>query len=112
MSIATKNIIFFILAISITSDINLPLSPLCLFLAYAVCCEEIKSGKTFFSFCERASDIFLDLHLTKKWVSYLWISFYESLMSVFFSINLMIACLSDMLKWPFSLFFNTQSTKT
>ena len=48
--------IFFILAISIT-DINLPLSPICQFLTYAVCCEDIKSGKTFFSFSERAFDI-------------------------------------------------------
>ena len=48
MSTANKNLpIFFILAISIT-DIHLPLS------ACAIFCEEIKSGKTFFSFCERA----------------------------------------------------------
>ena len=51
--------ILFILAVSITSDANLPLSPICLFLTYAVCCEEIKSGKTLFSFSfyERAFDI-------------------------------------------------------
>ena len=48
---------FYILAISITSDINLPLSPICLFLTYAVCCIDIKSGKTFFSFSERVFDI-------------------------------------------------------
>ena len=47
----------FILAISITSNINLPLSPVCLFLTYTVCCEDIKSGKTFFSFSERVFDI-------------------------------------------------------
>ena len=58
ISIATKKPSnFFILAISITSDINLPLSPICLFLTYAVCCEDIKSGKTFFSFSEGAFDI-------------------------------------------------------
>ena len=94
MSIATKN--------KITSDINLLLSPICFFLAYAVCCEEIKSGNFFLVSVKELLIFFLDLYLTKKWVSYLWVSFYESLMSVFFSINLMIACLSDMLKWPFS----------
>ena len=52
MSTANKNLpIFFILAISITLDIHLPLS------ACAIFCEEIKSGKTFFSFCEKAIDI-------------------------------------------------------
>ena len=45
---------FYILAISITSDINLPLSPICLFVTYVVCCEVCcKSGKTFSSFSER-----------------------------------------------------------
>ena len=44
---------FYILAISITSDINLPLSPICLFVTYVVFCEVIKSGKTFSSFSER-----------------------------------------------------------
>ena len=39
------------------SDINLPLSPICLFLTYAVCCEDIKFSRTFFSFSERAFDI-------------------------------------------------------
>ena len=47
---------FFILGISIT-DINLPLSPICLFLTNAVCGEESKSGRTSFSFTERTFDI-------------------------------------------------------
>ena len=70
MSFVTKKSCnFFILAISITSDINLPLSPICLLLKNVVCCEEIKSGRTFFNFSEKAFDIILDLHLRKKWVS-------------------------------------------
>ena len=38
---------FFTLVISVTADINLPLSPICLFLTFAICCEEIKSGRIF-----------------------------------------------------------------
>ena len=46
MPIATKKTsTFFTLAISITLDNNLPLSPICLFLTYTICCEEIESGK-------------------------------------------------------------------
>ena len=67
--ITSKHSNSFILAIFITSDINLPLSPICLFLTYAVWFGEIKFGRTFFSFSERAFDIFFDLHLLKKWVS-------------------------------------------
>ena len=62
-----KNLpIFFILAISVTSVINLPLSPICVFLTYAVCCEDIKSGKTSFSFSERAFDITFSSAFTKE----------------------------------------------
>ena len=52
-----KNRPIFYLAISITSDVNLLLSPIRLFLTYRVCCEDIKSGKIFFSLSERAFDI-------------------------------------------------------
>ena len=58
----------FILAVSITSDINLPLSPVCLFLTYTVCCEDIKSGKTFLVSLKEFLILFLDLYLIKKWV--------------------------------------------
>ena len=51
-----KNL-FFILVIPITSDINLPLSSVCLFLTEAVCCEEMKFDRTLFSFSERDFDI-------------------------------------------------------
>ena len=59
----------FLLVISVTSDIDLPLSQICLFLTCDVCCEEIKSCKSFFSFSERAFDIIFRSHLIKKWVS-------------------------------------------
>ena len=36
---------FFTLSIFVTSDINLPLSPMRLFLTYAVCSGKIKSGR-------------------------------------------------------------------
>ena len=62
---------FFILEISITSDINLPFLPICLFLKYAVCCEDIKSIKISL---KELLILFLDLHLIKIWVY----SFYES----------------------------------
>ena len=58
MSIANKKPSnFFILEISVTSDINLSLSPICLFSTYTVCYEESKSGRTCFSFSERVFDI-------------------------------------------------------
>ena len=58
MSIATKKPAnFLILVIFTASDTNLRLSPIWLFFTYAVCCEEIKSSRTFFSFSERAFDI-------------------------------------------------------
>ena len=47
----------FTLAISITSDINLPPSPVCLFSIYGVCCEEIRSGRTSINLSETAFDI-------------------------------------------------------
>ena len=55
----------FILAIFI-SDINLPLSAICLFLKYTVRCEEIKSGKTFLSFSEKAFDISFESTFNKE----------------------------------------------
>ena len=57
---------FFILAVSMTSVINLPLSPIYLFLTYAVCCEEIKSGRSFLSFSERAFDIIFKSTFNKE----------------------------------------------
>ena len=42
-----KPSILLILVISITSDINFPLSSIGLFLTYAVCCEAIKIGLQF-----------------------------------------------------------------
>ena len=46
MSITTrKPSNFFTLSIFVTSDINLPLSPMRLFLTYAVCSGKIKSGR-------------------------------------------------------------------
>ena len=58
MSVVTeKPSIFLISVISIISDINLPLSPICLFLTSAACYEEIKSGRNSFSFSKKAFDI-------------------------------------------------------
>ena len=45
------------LAIFMISDINLPLLQIYLFLTSAVCCNDIKLGRTFFSFSERTFDI-------------------------------------------------------
>ena len=61
--------IFFMLAISITSDITLSLSPICLFLTCVFCCQEIKSVKTFLVSQKDLLILFLVLHPTKKWVS-------------------------------------------
>ena len=49
------------LVISVMSAINLPLSPVNLFLPYTtcVCCNEIKLGRTFLSRDARALDIIL-----------------------------------------------------
>ena len=80
MSIATrKPSNFFILAISVTSDINLPLSSICLFLTYVVCCEDIKSGKTAFSFSERAVDIIFRSTFNKE----MGRQFFMNLLSLF-----------------------------
>ena len=61
--------IFFMLAISITSDITLSLSPICLFLTCVFCCQEIKSVKTFLVSQKDLLILFLVLHPTKRWVS-------------------------------------------
>ena len=42
----TQLLISIISIISITLDINLPLSPICLFLTCAICCEGIKCTRT------------------------------------------------------------------
>ena len=48
------------------SDINLPPSPINLFLIYAVCCVEIKLERAFFSLSERAFEIILVSTFNKK----------------------------------------------
>ena len=73
-----------------------------------VCCEDIKSGKTFFSFSERAFDIIFRSTFNKE----MGLQFFMNLLSLsFFSTNLMIACLRDIIKFPFSLVSHTESTK-
>ena len=79
---------FFILEISVTSDINLPFSPICLFLKCAVCCKDIKSVRIFYNFSERAFDIIFRSAFNKD----MGLQFCTNLLSLsFFSINLMIA---------------------
>ena len=73
-------IYFFILAISITSGINLLLSPICLFLTYAIFCEEIKSGRTSLDYFERAFDIIFRSTLNQETV----LQFSMNLLSLFF----------------------------
>ena len=81
MSVVTeKPSNFFNPAISIISDINLPLSPICLFLTYAVCCVEIKSGRTFLSFSERLFSIIFKSTCNKK----TGLQFCMNLLSFFF----------------------------
>ena len=66
----------FVLGISITSDINLLLSPLFLLLSCNVCCVEIKSGRNSFNFSERFFHIIFRSTFNKKWLSnYLWICY-------------------------------------
>ena len=85
MSIVTKKpSIFLISVITIRSDINLPLSLICLSLTQVVCCEEIISGRTSFSFSERPSDIIFEFTIQQENWSPV---FYESFISIFFSIN-------------------------
>ena len=60
MSIVTKNPPILLGSHILTiSDINLPPSPINLFLIYAVCCVEIKLERTFFNLSERAFEIIL-----------------------------------------------------
>ena len=60
MSIVTKNPPILLRSHILTiSDINLPPSPINLFLIYAVCCVEIKLERTFFNLSERAFEIIL-----------------------------------------------------
>ena len=55
MSIVTKNPPVLLQPHILTiSDINVPPSPINLFLIYAVCCVEIKLDRTFFNLSERA----------------------------------------------------------
>ena len=82
MSIVTKKrSSFFILAVSVISDVNLLLSRICLFLAYAVCYEDIKSGRTFFSFSEGTFNIIFRFTFNKEiglqfWMTLLSLSFF------------------------------------
>ena len=94
-----KNVYFFILSVSIISDINLPPSAIFLFLTYAVCCEDIKSGRTFFSSSERAFDIIFRSTFNKEMGLQFWMNF----SSLFFSVNLMIPCPWEVLRCSFSL---------
>ena len=71
---------FYISAISITSDINLSLSPICLFLIYTISCVEIKSGRTFFTFSEETFDIIFRLKSDKE----MGLQFCINLLSLFF----------------------------
>ena len=92
MSMVTKRPSFFILAIPRISDINLPLLSIYLFLINALSCEDTNLLELFLS--KEVLISFLDLHSTKKWVaSFEWTSYLY-----LFSVNLMIACLWEVLK--------------
>ena len=83
MSIVTrKPSNFFNLVISLESDVDLPLSPICLFLTYAVCCEEIKFGTIFLSFSERAFDVIFKSIFNKE----MGVQFFMNLLSLSFSV--------------------------
>ena len=70
MSIVTKNPPILLRSHILTiSDINLPPSPINLFLIYAVCYVETKLERTFFNLSERAFEIILVSNLIKKWVA-------------------------------------------
>ena len=97
MSIVTKRPSFFILAIPIISDINLPLLSIYLFLMNVLSFEDTNLLELFLS--KEVLISFLDLHSTKKWLS----SFEWTLYLYLFSINLMIAYLWDVLKCLFFL---------
>ena len=69
-----------------------------------VCCKGIKSGTTFLVSQKKLLILFLDLHSGRKSVSsFEWISYLYS----FF----LLACLWEVIKFPFSLVFDTKSTK-
>ena len=70
------------------------------------CCEEIKSGRTFFNFFERAFDIIFESTFNKEIGLQCFMNFLS--LSIFFSINL-IRC--DVLGYPISLASLTESTK-
>ena len=80
--VTTKPSNFFNLVISIISDINLPPSPICLFLTYAVYCVEIKSARTFIILSERAFDIIFKSIFNKE----MGLEFCMNLFSFFLSI--------------------------
>ena len=77
------------LAISIRSDINISLSPICLFLICALCCVEIRSGRTILSFSESVFDIIFKSRSNKE----MSIQFCMNPLSLsFFSIRLSLRC--------------------
>ena len=98
MSIVTKNPSILLRSHILTiSDINLPPSPINLFLIYAVCYVEIKLERTFFNLSERAFEIILvstfNKEMGRQFLIYL-------LSRSSFSINLTIACLCETLHLP------------
>ena len=80
--------------ISMMSAINLTLSPINLFLTYAVCCGEIKLGRTFLSLDAKALEIILQSTFNKEIGRQFLINF---LSLSFFSISFMTACLCEVL---------------
>ena len=98
MSIVTKNPPILLRSHILTiSDINLPPSPINLFLIYAVCYVETKLERTFFNLSERAFEIILVSTFNKE----MGRQFLIYLLSLsFFSINLIITYLCEMLNSP------------
>ena len=90
MSIVTKKpTLFFILAFSITSDIYLPLSLICLFLSYVVCVKRFNLAELLSNSQKRAFLIIFRSTFNKE----IGLQFFMYLLYVFFSVNLMTACL-------------------
>ena len=101
MSIVTKNPPILLRSHILTiSDINLPPSPINLFLIYAVCCVEIKLERTFFNLSEWAFEIIL-VSIFNKEMDRQFLMYLLSLSFFFFPIIfLFIACLYEMLNSP------------
>ena len=82
--------------------------PICLFLTYVVCCEEINSEITSFNFSERSFDIIFRSIFNKKIVLQF---LYESFISNFFFNYLNDFMSLRCTDCPFSLVSLTKSTK-